>query len=171
MFKLPSHPNPQLLNLPFCTHTLSCILCSGVKCRNSVATRTPGRHVGRASKKHALQSGLCWNTVRDRWEFVIVKLLHSVLVLRRCLRIISVRTAQYLISSPLWLVLKVGLYFWRSQAPHTPPRSALVRGISWRVPIGVSMRKSLRKKYKPTRVHKRWQKLNDFQDTGLNNVY
>ena len=67
--------------------------------------------------------------------------------------------------------LKVGLYFWRSQAPHTPPRSALVRGISWRVPIGVSMRKRLSKKYKPTRVHKRWQKLNDFQDTGLNNVY
>ena len=66
---------------------------------------------------------------------------------------------------------KVGLYFWRSQAPHTPPRSAMVRGISWRVPIGVSMRKRLSKKYKPTRVHKRWQKLNDFQDTGLNNVY
>ena len=65
----------------------------------------------------------------------------------------------------------MGLYFWRSQAPHTPPRSALVRGISWRVPIGVSMRKRLSKKYKPTRVHKRWQKLNDFQDTGLNNVY
>ena len=40
-----------------------------------------------------------------------------------------------------------------------------------RVPIGVSMRKRLSKKYKPTRVHKRWQKLNDFQDTGLNNVY
>ena len=67
--------------------------------------------------------------------------------------------------------IKVGLYFWRSQAPHTPPRFALVCGISWRVPIGVSMRKRLRKKYKPTRVHKRWQKLNDFQDTGLNNVY
>ena len=67
--------------------------------------------------------------------------------------------------------LKVCLYFWRSQAPHTPPRSALVRGISWRVPIGVSIRKRLSKKYKPTRVHKRWQKLNDFQDTGLNNVY
>ena len=50
-------------------------------------------------------------------------------------------------------------------------RSALVGGISWRVPIGVSMRKRLSKKYKPTRVHKRWQKLNDFQDTGLNNVY
>ena len=33
------------------------------------------------------------------------------------------------------------------------------------------MRKRLSKKYKPTRVHKRWQKLNDFQDTGLNNVY
>ncbi len=69
--------------------------------------------------------------------------------------------------------VKVGLYFWRSQAPHaphTPPRSALVRGISWRVPIGVSMRKRLSKKYKPTSVHKRWQKLNDFQDTGLNNV-
>ena len=42
---------------------------------------------------------------------------------------------------------------------------------SRRVPIGVSMRKRLSKKYKPTRVHKRWQKLNDFQDTGLNNVY
>ena len=67
--------------------------------------------------------------------------------------------------------VKVGLYFWRIQAPHTPPRSALVRGISWRVPIGVSMRKRLGKKYKPTRVHKRWQKLNDFQDTGLKNVY
>ena len=65
---------------------------------------------------------------------------------------------------------KVGLYFWRSQAPLTQPRSALVCGISWRVPIGVSMRKRLSKKYKPTRVHKRWQKLNDFQDTGLNNV-
>ena len=70
------------------------------------------------------------------------------------------------------LDLKVGLYFWRSQAPLTPPRSALVRGIRWRVPIGVSMRKRLSKKYKPTRVHKRWQKLNDFQDiTGLNNLY
>ena len=52
--------------------------------------------------------------------------------------------------------VKVGLYFWRSQAPHTPPRFALVRGISWRVPIGVSMRKGLSKKYKPMRVHKRW---------------
>ena len=71
------------------------------------------------------------------------------------------------------VLLKVGLYFWRSQAPHTPPRSALVRGINWRVPIGVSMRKRLRKKYKPTRVHQRWQKLNDFQDrpTGLNKVH
>ena len=68
-------------------------------------------------------------------------------------------------------IFKVGLYFWRSQAPHTPPRSALVRGISWRVPIGVSMRKHLSKKYKPTRVHERWQELNDCQDTGLNNVY
>ena len=31
--------------------------------------------------------------------------------------------------------------------------------------------KPLSKKYKPTRVHKRWQKLNDFQATGLKNVY
>ena len=60
--------------------------------------------------------------------------------------------------------VKVGLYF--CQAPLTLPRSALVCGISWRVPIGVSMRKRRRKKYKPTRVHKLWQKLNDFQDTG-----
>ena len=60
--------------------------------------------------------------------------------------------------------LKVGLYFWRSQAPITPPRPALVRAINWRVPIGVSMHKRRSKKYKPTRVHKPWQKLNDFQD-------
>ena len=53
-----------------------------------------------------------------------------------------------------------------SKAPLTPPRSALVCGISWHVPIGVSMRKRRSKKYKPTRVHKPWRKLNDFQDTG-----
>ena len=47
--------------------------------------------------------------------------------------------------------MKVGLYFWRSQAPLTPPRSALVCGISWRVPIGVSMRKRRSKKYKQIR--------------------
>ena len=38
--------------------------------------------------------------------------------------------------------IKVGLYVRHHQAPHTPPPDALVLGISWRVPIGVSMRKS-----------------------------
>ena len=85
---------------------------------------------------------------------------------------VSISGASNNTWSPTWISpalarrFKVGLYFWRSQAPHTPPRSALVCVISWRVPIGVSMRKRRSKKYKPTRVHKPWQKLNDFQDTG-----
>ena len=83
----------------------------------------------------------------------------------------AVARGRMRLDDTIYLSIKVGLYFWRSQGPHTPPRSVLVRGISWRVPTGVSMRKRLSKKYKPTRVHKRRQKLNDFQDTGLNNVY
>ena len=40
--------------------------------------------------------------------------------------------------------------------------------VTWRAPTGgsMAMRKRRSKKYKPTRVHKPWQKLNDFQDTG-----
>ena len=49
-------------------------------------------------------------------------------------------------------IVKVGLYFRRRQAPHMPPHEAPVRRISWRVPIGVSMRKRRSKKYKRTRV-------------------
>ena len=49
-------------------------------------------------------------------------------------------------------LIKVGLYFRRRQAPHTPPHDAPVRSISRRVPIGLNLRKRRCKKYKPTRV-------------------
>ena len=41
------------------------------------------------------------------------------------------------------LYCKVGLYFRRRQAPHTPSYDAPVRSISRRVPIGDSTRKIL----------------------------
>ena len=79
--------------------------------------------------------------------WVTVMNIHVLMRLR-----VYVSTGLNLLHSLYLISLKVGLYFRRRQALHTPPRDAPLRSISWHGPAGVNVRQCRGKKYKRTRV-------------------